>query len=61
MSTVLWAYYTYLGKRNGQTLGKRAMEIKTASKDGSRCSLVQIALRNVLQTRFFHRLPTCWD
>ena len=61
MSIVSWPYYTYFEKRNDQTLGKRAMQIKTVFKNDSRCSLVQIVLRNVLQTRFFHKLPTCRD
>jgi len=49
---ILWAIVTtYLVERNGQTLGKKALNIKVVRSDGSKASLARIFwLRNVLNS-----------
>lgn len=48
--SVVWVvYYTYFEASGGQTPGKKAAGIKVVSEGGSRCSLGQILVRNVVR------------
>ncbi len=53
LSTVLFAYYTCFEGSCGQSPGKRFMRIKVVSEDGSKCSLGQVLVRNILRIADF--------
>ncbi len=59
ISYVLWIhYYTYFEGTSGQTPGKRAMNIRVISADGSPLSMPQAFVRNIL--RIVDYLPTLY-
>ena len=59
ISYVLWIiYYTYFEGTSGQTIGKRVMNIRTISADGSQLSMAQAFVRNIL--RIVDYLPTLY-